>query len=283
MVDGHSHAAVRPPRARTGRVIVVASLLSRRRAGVRRRAFSARCARVLVFGSRDVLRRSHRWRDRATRASSVCFALAHRLAFFDRGSGWLIDRSHSHRRFVMSGLAVSSCAVLVALAVGPSLPGANDEALVAWRDIGNGWAQSDDSVTLAPLVSVRAQLIDQSDTEVFVVQSSQPDYWRLTSLDSFDGTEWTASSSTSAALTLPTEPTSTALRQVGTTRRCGHWRPRLLRRSRMASTTPLPSIPIRHLVRRIGSQKTANVWSSAIEAEVSVELASYLCRARAPR
>ena len=229
-----------------GLVVVAADALAFRRRAV----FGALVPEVLVFGL-TAMYGDDRHRVAAIAllvASSICFALAHRLAFFDRGSGWMIDRSHSHRRFVMSGLAVSSCAVLVALAVGPSLPGANDEALVAWRDIGNGWAQSDDSVTLAPLVSVRAQLVDQSDTEVFVVQSSQPDYWRLTALDSFDGTEWTASSSTSAALTLPTEPRRTALRQVVTIKALrGNWLPdRVCARSRWRSTTTRsPSIPIR--------------------------------------
>ena len=146
----------------------------------------------------------------------MCFALTHRLAYFDRGGDWMIDRSLSRRRFLMSGLAVASCAVLVALAVGPSLPGARNEALVAWRDIGNGWAQEDDGVTLAPLVSVRAQLVDQSDREVFAVQSAQADYWRLTTLDVFDGIEWSASSAAGATVTLPSSTTANALRQVVT-------------------------------------------------------------------
>ena len=269
-----------------GLVVVASDALAFRR----RALFGALVPEVLVFGL-TAMYGDNRHRVAAIAllvASSVCFALAHRLAFFDRGSGWMIDRSHSHRRFVMSGLALSSCAVLVALAVGPSLPGANNEALVAWRDIGNGWAQPEDNVTLAPLVSVRAQLIDQSDNEVFVVQSSQPDYWRLTSLDSFNGTEWTASSSTSAALTLPTEPTANALRQVVTIKALrGNWLPTAFAPIAVAlddNTVAFdPDSATLVSEDRLGKNDSYVVWSSATEADVSAPTSSELLVPRALR
>jgi transglutaminase-like putative cysteine protease len=221
-------------------------------------------------------------------ASSVCFALAHRLAFFDRGSGWMIDRSLSHRRFVMSGLAVACCAILVALAVGPSLPGDGNESLVAWRDIGNGWAQQDDVVTLAPLVSVRAQLVDQSDTEVFVVQSSQPEYWRLTALDSFDGTEWSAGSATVAAVTLPAAPAVNALRQVITIKALrGNWLPTAFAPIAVSiddNTVVFdPDTATLRTEDRLGKNDRYVVWSNASEADGSAPTSSELSVPRALR
>ena len=294
MVDvNNARAPVPPTRALVlaasllvGLVVVAADALAFRR----RALFGALVPEVLVFGL-TAMYGDDRHRVAAIAllvASSVCFALAHRLAFFDRGSGWMIDRSLSHRRFVMSGLAVSSCAVLVALAVGPSLPGANNEALVAWRDIGNGWAQQQDGVALAPLVSVRAQLIDQSDTEVFDVQADQPDYWRLTSLDVFDGVEWSASTATAAAVTLPTVGATNASRQVITIKALrGNWLP-----------TPFAPVAVQldgnnavfdpdsaTLVSadRLGKGDTYVVWSSSTDADVSAPTSADVTVPRAVR
>ncbi|MEO8695353.1 MAG: DUF3488 and transglutaminase-like domain-containing protein [Acidimicrobiales bacterium] len=266
-------------------VVAADSLAFRRRA-----LFGALVPEVLVFGL-TAMYGDDRQRFAAVAllvVSSVCFALAHRLAFFDRGSGWMIDRSLSHRRFVLSGLAVSCCAVLVALAVGPSLPGANNEALVAWRDIGNGWAQQDDGVTLAPFVSVRAQLIDQSDTEVFVVQSSRPEYWRLTALDSFDGTEWSAGSSIAAAVTLPTEPAVNALQQVITIKALrGKWLPTAFAPIAVSlddnSVVFDPDSATLRTADRLGKNDRYVVWSNASEADVAAPTSTELSVPRALR
>ncbi|HUP74936.1 MAG TPA: DUF3488 and transglutaminase-like domain-containing protein [Acidimicrobiales bacterium] len=256
-------------------VVAADSLAFRRRA-----LFAALMPQVLVFGL-AAMYGDDRYRVASIGllvASAVCFALAHRLAFFDRGSGWMIDRSLSLRRFVMSGLAVASCAVLVALAVGPSLPGARNEALVAWRDIGNGWAERDDGVTLSPLVSVRAQLVDQSDSEVFVVQAARPDYWRLTSLDSFDGTEWTAGNSSAASVGLPTEATTSALRQVVTIKALrGNWLPAALGpvalsiEDNIEDNTVVFDPDSATLVTedRLGNNDSYVVWSNAAEADLT--------------
>ncbi|MEO5842148.1 MAG: DUF3488 and transglutaminase-like domain-containing protein [Acidimicrobiales bacterium] len=269
-----------------GFVVIAADSLAFRR----RSLFGALMPQVLVFGL-TAMYGDDRNRVAAIAllvASSVCFALAHRLAFFDRGSGWMIDRSLSHRRFVMSGLAVACCAVLVALAVGPSLPGANNEGLVAWRDIGDGWAQQDDGVALAPLVSVRAQLVDQSDTEVFVVQAPQPEYWRLTSLDSFDGTEWSAGNSTSTPVTLPTDTSANALQQVITIKALrGNWLPTALAPIAVAldDNTVVFDPDSATLVTedRLGKNDRYVVWSNAAEADMTAPTSSELSVPRALR
>ena len=246
-------------------VVAADSLAFRRRA-----LFGALLPAVLVFGLSAMYGADrHRLVSIGLLVgSAVCFALTHRLAFFDRGAGWMIDRSLSPHRYLMSGLAVASCAVLIALAVGPSLPGAGNDALVAWRDIGNGWAQQDDGVALAPLVSVRAQLIEQSEREVFTVQSTQPDYWRLTALDVFDGVEWSAGASAGLSVTLPLTGADNALRQVVTIDALrGTWLPAASTAVAVAfengTVTFDPATATLQTDDQLGKGDTYTVWSSA--------------------
>ena len=48
---------------------------------------------------------------------------------------------------------------------------------------------------MSPLVDIRSRLVDQATVEVFTVRSPQRSYWRLTSLEEFDGTIWKSSGS----------------------------------------------------------------------------------------
>ena len=79
---------------------------------------------------------------------------------------------------------------------GPRLPGADADAMVAWRDI-----NEDDPtrVVLSPMVSLQTKILEQPDIEVFTVRSERSSYWRLTSLDEFDGEIWRSSYSTDDA------------------------------------------------------------------------------------
>ncbi|MGI9624984.1 MAG: transglutaminase TgpA family protein, partial [Acidimicrobiales bacterium] len=43
---------------------------------------------------------------------------------------------------------------------------------------------------VSPIVDIRGRLVQQADVEAFTVRSDQPSYWRLASLDSFDGQVW---------------------------------------------------------------------------------------------
>jgi transglutaminase-like putative cysteine protease len=47
-------------------------------------------------------------------------------------------------------------------------------------------------VTVSPLVDIRARLVSQANVEVFSVQANGRAYWRLTSLDAFDGSIWSS-------------------------------------------------------------------------------------------
>jgi transglutaminase-like putative cysteine protease len=90
-----------------------------------------------------------------------------------------------------AGLAV--LAVLTAVVIGPNLPQAQSQALVGWR---NGEGEGPSSrTTVSPFVEIKKRLVDQSNMELFSVQSSRRSYWRLTSLDQFDGNVWSSNGS----------------------------------------------------------------------------------------
>ena len=94
------------------------------------------------------------------------------------------------RAILRVGVAVAAVAVVTGAVAGPHLPGARSDALVRWRAAGAG---NGSRVTVSPLVDLRKRLVDQSDQEVFTVRANREAYWRLTSLDEFDGQIWRSS------------------------------------------------------------------------------------------
>ena len=124
----------------------------------------------------------------------LVFALLHRLAKSEMTSSWLAhDPNDGRFALARIGLVGTILAVVLGLVVGPALPGAGEEAVLAWRNLDGGAAGSGARVTVSPLVDIQARLVSQSSAEVFTVQSAAPDYWRLTALDRFDGVAWTSS------------------------------------------------------------------------------------------
>ena len=134
-------------------------------------------------------------------------------------------------RGTMAVARVAGAALLVAVAAGsvagPALPGARAEPWIdlerlevtdaapwvdapppdpePWADlapVGDGAPASLEvstagpRVLVSPLVQVRSRLIDLSDVELFAVAVPEDErqYWRLTSLDEFDGDAWRARS-----------------------------------------------------------------------------------------
>ena len=89
-------------------------------------------------------------------------------------------------------LSVSYIAILaivasvIALVIGPRIPGATEES---WLSNNSGKA----GPQLDPLVDIRGRLNNPSDEILFSVASESPSYWRSTSLPDFDGTKWTVS------------------------------------------------------------------------------------------
>lgn len=90
------------------------------------------------------------------------------------------------------GFGLIAIATFGAVLIGPALPGAADAALWTWRGQGGGGSGS--RTIVSPLVDVQTRLVNQSREIAFEVRSPEPSYWRMVSLDEFDGRRWRISS-----------------------------------------------------------------------------------------
>lgn len=125
-------------------------------------------------------------------ASVLVFLAVQRLALVDPelvGGSVPVARP-ARARLLASGAVLTALAVLGGVVVGPRLPGASSEAAIDWR---NGSDGDSSRVTVSPMVELKKRLVDQSDQLLFEVRASQRAYWRLTSLDAFDGQIWSSS------------------------------------------------------------------------------------------
>jgi transglutaminase-like putative cysteine protease len=104
---------------------------------------------------------------------------------------WLASpQGGSTRPLLRVGAGLVAVGVLAAVVVGPRLPGADAQAIVPWRATDRD--TPDARVTVSPLVDIKSRLVDQSNTIAFRVRSTQSAYWRLTSLEAFNGSQWTS-------------------------------------------------------------------------------------------
>lgn len=125
------------------------------------------------------------------------FFLAHRLWRDARGARWLADNATSGTRsLARTGAGLVVTAVIGGLVLGPLLPGATEEPLIDLEERADGPGTR---VVVSPIVDIRGRLVDQADVEVFTVQSPVASYWRLASLDRFNGTVWGADTRYSSA------------------------------------------------------------------------------------
>jgi transglutaminase-like putative cysteine protease len=92
-----------------------------------------------------------------------------------------------------TGITLGAIAVVVALVIGPHLPGASAKAVIRLHG-GDGEGRTT-RTTVSPLVNIRTRLVDRANVEVFTVRSATRAYWRLTSLDRFDGEIWSSEGS----------------------------------------------------------------------------------------
>jgi transglutaminase-like putative cysteine protease len=150
-------------------------------------------------------------------AAAMLFVLVRRTLEQESTAAWAAThRSRGRWSLLGTGLVLVGVAVAAGTLAGPQLPGADSDAVIAWRDIGDGAAPR---IVVSPMVDIQSRMIDQPDVELFRVRSPEPAYWRLTSLDSFDGSIWKSSYGTSDAdgeLGQAVEP-GVAIREVGQT------------------------------------------------------------------
>ena len=137
-------------------------------------------------------------------AAVLTFVVLAEVSAAPRARPWLSGRRASGERALMrSGLGMAGVALLLAVLLGPQLPGAYAKGVLGVGESGS--RKSGTRVTLSPLVDIRGRLVSQSSVELFTVATDTPTYWRITSLDRFDGNIWSSLSNYRPAGTrLPT-------------------------------------------------------------------------------
>jgi transglutaminase-like putative cysteine protease len=130
-------------------------------------------------------------------ASALLFVLLHRTLSQEESSTWAAShRARGRWSLLGIGAALAGVAVIAGAVAGPRMPGADADAVIDWREIGD---REPSRVVPSPMVDLRTRIVDQSNVEVFNVRSAVPAYWRLTSLYEFDGTLWKSSYGTDGA------------------------------------------------------------------------------------
>ena len=126
-------------------------------------------------------------------AAAMLFLLLHRTWRQEDTATWAALHHHRGRRsLVASGGSLACVAVLAGSLVGPNLPGAENSALLPWRELTD---DEEPRVVISPLVDIQSRLLQQPNVNVFTVRTDNPDgaYWRLTALDTFTGSIWKSS------------------------------------------------------------------------------------------
>lgn len=127
-------------------------------------------------------------------AALVVFLVVHQAERASSTTAWFAAQSRTGASsLARGGTILGVVAIAAALVAGPHLPGAGKPPIIAWRNTDRSGPGN--RSTVSPLVDIRGRLVDRSTTEVFTVKSSSRAYWRLTSLDTFDGDIWSSNGS----------------------------------------------------------------------------------------
>jgi transglutaminase-like putative cysteine protease len=129
--------------------------------------------------------------------AALLFVLLQRTYNQERTSRWASRHGTQGRWSLLgTGALLTSLAVVAGAIAGPQLPGADEDALLAWRDINR---DKPTRVVPSPMVSLQTKQVEQQEIELFTVTSPRPSYWRLTALEQFDGEMWKSAYSTDDA------------------------------------------------------------------------------------
>jgi transglutaminase-like putative cysteine protease len=124
-------------------------------------------------------------------AALIAFVVIHQATMDQETSAWFANRTQGALRSAISaGAIIGLAALVVALNLGFRLPGATHKGVISWR--ASDGAGTGTRSTQSPLVDLRGRLMHPNPNPVFTVTSNQPEYWRQTALDSFDGNDWNA-------------------------------------------------------------------------------------------
>lgn len=121
----------------------------------------------------------------------LTFLVVHGLARSNRAGIWFGGHpAQGPRTLARAAAMLGAAGLVIGLVAGPMLPGAGDPPVVRYKNR----AQAGDAsrTTVSPLVDIRGRLVERAGVEVFTVRTNVRSYWRLTSLDTFDGTIWSS-------------------------------------------------------------------------------------------
>ena len=118
------------------------------------------------------------------------------------GPVWSVSRTRRLGTSVRGSRPVAFAVIAAAVLVPGLLPGFRSDPLIDFSTSG------DEGAGLDPFVSIHAQLTDDAPVrDLFEVQTSEPQYWRLLTLDEFYGDEWRSSDPKGSAGQVVTAPT----------------------------------------------------------------------------
>jgi transglutaminase-like putative cysteine protease len=125
----------------------------------------------------------------------LLFLLVYRASFEGAERVWFAgSREGVAGWYARSGTLIGGFALVAALLVTPFLARTEGVGVLGWRS-GIGPGSSGPRIVANPVVDLQTRLIQLANTPVFVVQSPVASYWRLTSLDDFNGQTWTSTGS----------------------------------------------------------------------------------------
>lgn len=114
----------------------------------------------------------------------------HQIWRQSRPGAWFGGRQLSGAGALLQfGAVLAGVATIAGLVIGPALPGAGADPVIAYRGL-DRLGGSNNRTTISPLVDIRTRLVERGPTEAFRVEANRRAYWRLTSLDDFNGTIW---------------------------------------------------------------------------------------------
>ena len=125
-------------------------------------------------------------------AAVLVFLIVQRANLEGASAAWFAGRDRGALPSLLAtGAVLGSVAVLGALVMGPKVPGAASKPLISFKK-GAGGSGSGNRSTVSPLVDIQTRLRQYANIDVFTVRADRPAYWRLTSLDQFNGTIWSS-------------------------------------------------------------------------------------------
>ena len=150
-------------------------------------------ATLFVFGAALGAPRQRELTTALFLAGVLAYWLAQRALLNASSPTWLSrDTVAGSRALLRTGTVLGGIVVALAVLAGPHLPGAAADGVIPWRASDRDGGSR---VTVSPLVDIRARIVEQAESVVFTVASPTRSYWRLTSLETFNGRIWSSTRS----------------------------------------------------------------------------------------